>query len=151
TLGGKPAVSWHSWITSNGGDQSTFNAVTNPWSSIATFTIGAHGDPDMTYGLFAKNNTSVTQTYSFTFGEQITPGFSGPYGLRADLGGSLTSSDGAVTLTPSGQALVQSLRLSTDGGASYFNAGVDVGPAGSGGVGTSVYGPYAATLSADTG
>jgi hypothetical protein len=105
----------------------------------------------MTYGLTAKNSTNLTQTYSFTFGEQITPGFAGAYSLHADLGGSLTSTDGSVTITPLGQALIQSLQLSTDNGATYFNAGVDVGPIGSAGSGTSTYGPHAANVYGNTG
>ncbi len=129
TLNGKAAVTWHSWQTVNGLGQSAFDAATNPWASKFTFYATGHGDPDMTYGFVAKNNTSSTQNYSFTYGEDIDPAYSGAYQLTATFGGSLSNTDGSATVSPlTVGGKIQKLELSTDG-VNFYNAGVDAGNA----------------------
>ncbi|WP_374593018.1 hypothetical protein [Aquabacterium sp.] len=129
TLNGKAAVTWHSWQTVNGQGQSAFDAATNPWASKFTFYASGHGDPDMTYGFVAKNNTNATQNYSFSYGEDIDPVYSGAYQLTATFGGSLSNTDGSATVSPlTVGGKIQKLELSTDG-VNFYNAGADAGNA----------------------
>lgn len=125
TLDGKAAVAWHSWETANGGE---FAATTNPWASSFTFTLLGHGDPDMSYAFSAVNNTGKTQTYGYVYGEDIDPHWLGAYDLSATMGVSLSHTDGSATVLPTpGNSTIQKVELSTNGGVSYYNAGVDLG------------------------
>lgn len=125
TLDGKAAVSWHSWETVNGG---AFVQGSNPWATKFTFSLLGHGDPDMTYAFSAVNNSNKTQTYGYTYGEDIDPAWTGAYDLTATMGVSLSQTDGSATVAPTlGNTHIQKVELSTNNGASYFNAGVDLG------------------------
>ncbi len=125
TLNGKAAVSWHSWETVNGG---AFVQGTNPWASKFTFTLLGHGDPDMSYAFSAVNNSTKTQTYGYVYGEDIDPAWTGAYDITATMGVTLSQTDGTATAAPTlGNTHIQKVELSTDNGASYFNAGVDLG------------------------
>ncbi len=125
TLNGKAAVSWHSWETVNGG---AFVQGSNPWATKFTFSLLGHGDPDMTYAFSAVNNSNKTQTYGYTYGEDIDPAWSGAYDLTATMGVTLSQTDGTAIAAPTpGNTHIQKVELSTDNGASYFNAGVDLG------------------------
>lgn len=128
TLNGKAAVTWHSWQTANGLGQGAFSSA-NPWATKFTFNLTGHGDPDMTYGFVAKNNTNGTQSYSFSYGEDIDPAYSGTYQLTSTFGGSLSNTDGSATVSPiTVGGKIQQLELSTDG-VNFYNAGVDAGNA----------------------
>lgn len=147
TLDGQAAVSWHSWQTANGLGAGAFDSNTNPWAAAFTFNLQGHGDPDMSYGFYAKNTTNSTQSYSFVYGEDITPAYSGAYQLSATLGGSLSNTDGSASVSPlAGRSTIQRLELSTDG-VNYFDAGVDLGEALTSNVArsTAPYGVYAAS------
>lgn len=147
TLDGQAAVSWHSWQTANGLGAGAFDNATNPWAASFTFRLQGHGDPDMSYGFYAKNTTGRTQHYAFVYGEDITPAYSGAYQLSATLGGSLSNTDGSASVSPlSANGKIQRLELSTDG-VNYFNAGVDLGDALTSNVArsTAPYGSYAAS------
>lgn len=125
TLNGKAAVSWHSWETVSGG---AFVSGTNPWATKFTFSLLGHGDPDMTYAFSAVNNSNKTQTYGYTYGEDIDPAWTGAYDISATMGVTLSQTDGTATAAPTlGNTHIQKVELSTDNGASYFNAGVDLG------------------------
>lgn len=125
TLNGKAAVSWHSWETVNGG---AYVQGSNPWATKFTLSLLGHGDPDMTYAFSAVNNSNKTQTYGYTYGEDIDPAWTGAYDLTATMGVSLSQTDGTATAAPTpGNTHIQKVELSTDNGASYFNAGVDLG------------------------
>lgn len=130
---------------------STFNgqaAVT--WTSAdalssVIFTATGKGDPEMSYGFYVKNSTSLTQTYTITYGEDIDPAFSGSYNLSTTLGGSLSNTDGSATIAPTGSK-VQSLQVFD--GVNYVNAGVDIGTAFTSNTkGTATYGSYATSTS----
>jgi hypothetical protein len=136
---------WHSAQTLNGTTPATTDA-TNPWmTSLNLQNVGGHGDPDLIYAVSANNNSSFSQTYSFSVGEAIVPTASTGGTAYADITGGLTSRGGATgTISPTSLSGIQQLNLSADGGATFVNAGVDVGPSAST-VGNSVYGPYSAT------
>ena len=99
-------------------------------SSNASVQLKATGnvDPTMTYSFAAKNNTLTNQTYTFSYGESILPSIAGDYFVNADIAGSVTrgnlTQDAQITPT---FTKIQTLRLSTDGGFTFLNAGVDVG------------------------
>jgi hypothetical protein len=99
----------------------------------------------MAYGYSVKNNTAVTQTYTFSTGESIVPPVGTPAQVYADVSYTLANTDGSATLAPVGSA-VQSFMLSADGGMTFSNAGVDVGNAVTANTkGSSSWGPYSAT------
>lgn len=122
--------SWHSAQTLDGSTPETTNQ-SNPWmTSISLTTLSGHGDPDMTYGFTARNNTNFTQTYTFSVSEVLTPVFIGANTVYADVGASLSNPTGSLQLSPVFPATaIQTFSLSSDFGASLVNAGVNVGPA----------------------
>ncbi len=140
-------LAWHSWMTASGAMASTADA-SNPWAASLIVThIAGNVDPSMDYGFYFKNNTSATQTYNVTYGESIVPVIEGAYEVTASLAGATTNTDGSTTVAPllsAANGLIQQLLLSSDGGNTLVNAGVDVGP-GVTHAGTSVYGPYEAS------
>jgi hypothetical protein len=124
----KDALRWHTAERSE--DDSA-------WRSTVTFYGAANVDPFMTYGLTARNATNAVQTYTFSYGESIVPPLTGAYQLYSDIAGSITNAVSGTTARISpvvadldGDLLpeVQTLNLSTDGGVTFVNAGVDVGP-----------------------
>lgn len=144
-----PVLSWHT---------DTKNAD-GSWASIVQFKATGNVDPFMSYSFSAKNNTGSTQSYSFSYGESIVPPVSGNYSIYSDIAGSLTHG----TISPFAQispvlgdfdgdgiSEIQTLKLSTDGGATFFNAGVDVGPGLSRTPsGTSIFGPVSDTVASN--
>ncbi len=139
---------WHSAQTLNGSTPATTDA-SNPWQSgVKLQDAAGHGDPDMIYAVSAINNTDLTQTYSFTFGEAIAPIVSGDNSTYADMAGALTSrstSGAGASITPVNSSGIQRFELSADNGSSFVNAGVDVGQAVTIGSGTSALGTVSAT------
>ena len=144
-------IKWHPWEQVDG-SVAAIGSATDPknlWASVFTFTASGNVDPFMTYGFTAKNNTTTTQTYTYSMGEALVPTVSGAYNIHADVSGAIVNGTGAnVTITPAladqdGDTIpeLQVLRLSNDGGASFVNAGVDVGQADSA-VGSKAYGLY---------
>jgi hypothetical protein len=141
---------WNSWEHQDGTANTTENGD-NPWrSTFMLDSVNGNVDPIMTYGFSAKNNTANTQTYTFIIGEAIDPTISGAYNLKADIAGSLTNgvAGSNVTLTPV-NSKVQTLRLSSDNGLTFVNAGVDVGDTANMGPasGSYTYGQTTATTS----
>ncbi|MBL8415644.1 MAG: PEP-CTERM sorting domain-containing protein [Propionivibrio sp.] len=141
---------WNSWDHQDG-TKNTIENAGNPWrSTFMLDAVGGNVDPIMTYGFSAKNNTAFTQTYTFAIGEAIVPTISGAYTVYADIAGSLTNgvAGSNVQITPV-NAKLQTLRLSTDNGTTFVNAGVDVGIAATNGTakGSYTYGPFAANNS----
>ena len=140
-------LTWHSDATTADGT----------WQSIVQLKATGNVDPFMSYSFSAKNNTSLNQNFNFSYGESITPPLSGNYSIYSDVAGSLTH--GAISpiaqLTPTlgdldgdGLSEIQTLKLSTNGGVTLFDAGVDVGLAQSRApVGTTVFGPTSDTTS----
>ncbi|WP_404424197.1 PEP-CTERM sorting domain-containing protein [Nibricoccus sp. IMCC34717] len=113
-------------------------------------TVYAAGDvdPELSYAVAFKNNTNAAQSYHYSFGESISPTIAGPYTLRASLSGGVTNfgaGTGANLDLYNGE-LIQKLKLSNDGGATFFTGGVDLGPAfaidASQGTGTKTYGAF---------
>lgn len=151
---------WHSAETASGvslsiDEQLAYtdqDQANDPWASVAKVTtLSGHGDPDLSYGYYARNNTGTTQTYTFTVGESIVPPVGSPALVYADIGGSVTNPNGSLTITPVDSA-VQAFLLSGDVGNTFTNAGVDVGPAfTTTTTGTSAYGTYSAANGAPTG
>ena len=144
---GSSAGSW-SWHTASVVDATQSFSAANPWqSAVKLQNLAGHGDPDMIYAVSAINNNALTQTYTFTFGEAITPTVSGTNSTYADVAGSLTSRSGngsGAMIAPVSAGGVQLFELSADGGSSFVNAGVDVGQAATV-LGTGAYGTYAAS------
>ena len=136
---------WHSAQTLDGSTPATTTGL-NPWmSSIQLQNVGGHGDPDLIYAVSANNNSSSTQTYSFSVGEAIVPTASTGSTAYSDISGGLTGrAGGTATISPINPNGIQQFQLSADGGATFVNAGVDVGPSASA-VGNSAYGTYSAT------
>jgi hypothetical protein len=138
---------WHTAQTLDGSMPSTIADPANPWQSTVNLqNFSGHGDPDMIYAVSAINNNTLTQTYTFTFGESIAPTVSGPNSTYADVSGGLTSRSGNVggaTITPVNASGVQQFELSADNGMTFVNAGVDVGQAANA-ASSSTYGLYAA-------
>lgn len=125
----------------------------NVWmSTVQINSLSGHGDPDLTYGVSARNATGSTQTYTFTVGEAIDAPFGGNYTTQADIVAGLSNPSGALTLAPSGfDTAIQKFMLSTDGGGSFIGGGVDVGPAfTTNTLGGSSYGPYSAFAGGST-
>jgi hypothetical protein len=150
---------WHSAQTVSGqtltiDQQKVYNNPSDPWAAVAKLTsVSGHGDPDLAYGYFAKNNTASTQTYTFTLGESIAPPVGTPAQVYADIGYSLTNSSGHLSIAPvAGNTAMQSFLLSIGGGP-LINAGVDVGPGiATSALGTSLQGPcQSLTVAAPTG
>ena len=147
TTGGlqTPDLSWHS-----------SDLVGGIWSSAGNVKVTGNVDPFLSYSFSAKNNTSSVQTYTFSYGESIVPPVSGAYSIYSDLAGSLTHGQisSFAQLAPvlgdldgDGLSEIQTLKLSTDGGATFLNAGVDVGQSQSYTPnGTTFFGPASATL-----
>ena len=138
---------WNSWEHKDGSTDHAENSA-NPWrSTFMIDSISSNVDPFMTYGFSAKNNTAFTQTYTFALGEAIMPTISGAYTIAADIAGSLTNgvAGSNVSITPV-NGKVQTLRLSSDNGATFVNAGVDVGDAATQGTarGAYTYGTFSA-------
>lgn len=138
---------WHSAETISGTTPSVTDA-SNPWmSSLKLNNLSGHGDPDLSYAISASNNSLYTQTYTFAVGEEILPTVSSANLVHADIAGGLTTKDSAVTISPFGtSATIQQFQLSADNGATFINAGVDVGPQASA-IATSTYGTYLADAS----
>lgn len=142
---------WHSAETLSGGTPVTTGA-SDPWMSVLRLnSVGSHSDPDMSYAVAATNNTTLTQTYSFVFGEEISPNVGSASLVHADIAGGLTTRDGSVTIAPFGtNTAIQQFLLSADSGLTFVNAGVDVGPQASA-TGTATYGTFSADASGPTG
>ena len=142
------AISWHSWTTVDGSIGSGTVDVNNPWRTKVSFAAIGNIDPEISYGFFAKNNSNSTQTYTVSYGESIAPDISGPYTLHAEISGSVTNPAGSGGVSISqvpGFSKVQAVRLSSDGGTTFVNGGVNVGNAySSGTVGSRPYGEESA-------
>ncbi len=103
--------------------------ATGQRTSIA-FENGGNVDPFLTYGYSASNNTNAALTYTATYTSAIVGDFSLGSMVRARISGGLVDATGngvSVGLAP-GKSFTQELLLSTDG-ATWINAGVDVGNA----------------------
>lgn len=145
--------SWHSAQTLDGSTPEATNS-SNPWmTSISLTTLSGHGDPDMSYGFTARNNTNLTQTYTFSVSEVLTPAFTGANTVYADVGAALSNPSGSLQLSPVFPATtIQTFSLSSDFGATLVNAGVNVGPAyTTATTGTSFYPLSTATASGPVG
>jgi hypothetical protein len=136
---------WHSAQTLDGSTPASTTGA-NPWmTSIQLQNVGGHGDPDLIYAVSANNNSDFSQTYSFSVGEAIVPTASTGSTAYADISGGLTSrAGGTTTISPTNPNGIQQFQLSANGGVTFVNAGVDVGPSAST-VGNSAYGVFAAT------
>ncbi|RZL02107.1 MAG: PEP-CTERM sorting domain-containing protein [Rubrivivax sp.] len=138
------AISWHSWAMANGNTGTGASNPDTPWRASMTFAAIGNLDPEMSYGLFAKNNTNSTQNYTLSYGESIVPTIDGAYTLHADISGSVTNPAGTGSVNVSqvpGFNKLQAVRLSNDGGLTFVNGGVDVGNAyASAAVGSQPYG-----------
>ena len=86
--------------------------------------------------LYRQEQLDCHQTYTFTTGEVISPAISGAYDIHSEVSGSLVNPSGTGTLliNPAlsdgdgdGIAELQAVRLSSDGGVTFVNAGVDAG------------------------
>ena len=124
----KDAVTWHN------------SASTASLSIYATGNV----DPFMTYAVSARNTSGVTQSYTLHYGETVVPPVvPGTYGVYSDIAGSISNGAGSITIAPTIGSKIQYLNLSTDGGGSYGNAGVDLGdPLATSALGTTPY-PFA--------
>lgn len=111
------------------------------WSSTQTATelslknISGHGDPDLSFDIFAKNKNASAQTYSFTTVENVVPVVSSANLVHADLTTTMAN------LSPN--TVTQKFELSSDGGVSFTNAGVDITAANAGTFTADASGPIA--------
>jgi hypothetical protein len=142
---------WHSAETISGGTPLSTDA-NDPWMSVLRLDDAkGHGTTDLSYAVSAVNNHSITQTYSFAFGEEIEPTVNTANTVHAQIAGALKTQDGNLTISPFGtNTAIQQLLLSADRGRSFFSAGVDVGPQASAS-GAAAYGSFAADAAGPTG
>jgi hypothetical protein len=142
---------WHSAETISGGTPGSTTA-NDPWMSVLRLDDAkGHGTTDLSYAVAAVNNNSITQTYTFSFGEEILPTVNTANTVHAEIAGALTTQDGNLTISPFGtNTAIQQLLLSADRGVSFVNAGVDVGPQASA-TGAAAYGSFAADAAGPTG
>lgn len=142
---------WHTAETLSGATPATTTSA-DPWMAVLKLeNVSGHGDPDLSYAISAVNNNTYTQTYTFAVGEAIFPTVNSANIVHADVAGGLTTKDGSVTISPFGvNTAIQQFQLSADNGATFVNAGVDVGPAKSAN-GTATYGTFAADAVGPTG
>ena len=122
-------LQWNSLMRTDGTVGSTASSD-NPWAQTLLITrLQGQADPEMSYGFYIKNNGAGTASYTVAYGETIAPTITGAYTLTADIGGSLTTTtNNSVTVAPTFGSVIQRVLLSTDGGLTYVNGGVDVGP-----------------------
>lgn len=142
---------WHTAETNSGATPTTTTS-SDPWMAVLNLkNVSGHGDPDLSYAVSAVNNNTRTQTYTFAVSEEIFPTVSSANAVYADVAGGLTTRDGNVTIAPFGTATaIQQFQLSADGGMTFVNAGVDVGPKLTA-IGTTTYGTFAANAAGPTG
>lgn len=129
TVNGATVLSWHSMTrTTTGG----------PWATSVTLGYGGNVDPELNYSLRVKNNGTTDKLITFVQEGDIEPPIGGAYNVTSQVSGVLTngSTAGNIKITPNQPdadsdliAELQILELSSDGGATYTNAGVDVGQA----------------------
>lgn len=135
-----PLPTGWSWTTVNTLDPATgaLQAEHGVTTQGVSFYATGSTDPFLSYGFSVKNTTGSVQNYTFTYGESIVPPVSGSYNLYADIAGTVTNnvSGTAAKVVPTtpdqdgdGIPEIQALKFSTDGGATLFDAGADVGPA----------------------
>jgi hypothetical protein len=109
------------------------------WSSTQTATelslknISGHGDPDLSYDILARNKNGVSQTYTFITGGNIAPVVSSANFVHADLTTDMANPNTAT----------QKFELSSNGGATFTNAGVNIGAANGGTFAADASGPMA--------
>jgi hypothetical protein len=157
-----PPTGWH-WdnniqTLSSTGSLQTVSGVqqTESDGSVITFYATGNPDPFLSYGFGVSNPTGSARTFLFVDGGSVAPPISGNYNLFADIGGSITDAgghSGSAQVTPIAST-IQSVLLSTDGGATFFDSGADIGPVGtSTGVPTPTasYGIYSTSLSGFSG
>jgi hypothetical protein len=105
---------WHSAETLLGNMPSTTTSA-DPWLAVLNLkNVSGHGDPDISYDIFSKNNSNSAQTYTFTTSGNISPVVSSANVVHADL-----TTDTTNTAT-------QKFELSSNGGSTFTNAGVDI-------------------------
>lgn len=136
-------------------------STNGPWVSVVQLKATGNVDPFLSYSFSAKNNTSLSQTFTFSYGESITPAIDGAYSVVSDFAGSLThgSISPVAQMAPifgdfdnDGLAEIQALKLSTDGGLTLVDAGVDLGTTQTrAAAGTMVFGPYSSSQNGDLG
>lgn len=121
------------------------NAVTANGSNISLETGSGPAGPEMIYAISVINGSAQAQTYGFSFGEAISAPIGGAITTYADLAASLTTRSGNLgSLLPVVGNSIQRFELSSDGGLTFVDAGVDVGP-GTSFSRTSAYGVFSAT------
>jgi hypothetical protein len=110
-------------------------------------TYSTPGGSDLIYAFSVVNTSTLAQTYTFSYDGAIAAAIGSPNTTYADIAGGLTNRGGGAggaSIVPNGASGIQRFELSSDGGATFVNAGVDVGPSYSFN-GTSSYGVFAAT------
>ncbi|WP_342617492.1 hypothetical protein [Rhodoferax sp. GW822-FHT02A01] len=104
-----------------------------------------YGNPDMYYAVSAINNSSLTQTYTFTIGSAITPTVSGANTVYTEFSGSLTGRRGvSKSIDAVFSSGIQRVELSADNGLTFVNAGVDLGQGTTSTGASSIFGLYSA-------
>lgn len=128
-VNGETVLSWHSMTRATTG---------GPWATSVTLGYGGNVDPELNYALRVKNNGTTDKLVTFVQEGDIEPPVAGAYNVTSQVSGVLTngSTAGSIRITPNQPdadadliAELQILELSSDGGATYVNAGVDVGQA----------------------
>lgn len=143
------AMQWHSWMREDGTIGTDTAGGTNLWRSVVSFKVGGNLDPEMSYGVSFKNNTSATQTYTYVQGETMDTPINGDFSLYTELSGSMVNASPATTtlsMQPTAGA-VQHLRLGNAGSATV-DPGADLGPGVTIPVATSsaLYGTFSSTV-----
>lgn len=86
--------------------------------ALLNLALAGDVDPFITYGFDARNDSAVTQIYSFSFGTVLSPIVSVANTVSATLSAFLQSGDGPSAVNPAAAGFVQRVRLSNDGGVS---------------------------------
>jgi hypothetical protein len=117
---------WHSAETVSGAVSSTTTAA-DPWKTVVNLNnTQGHKAQDIDYDYSAKNNTSQTQTYTFSVIEDINPAVGNLSSVFNQFKANFTNNSGNFLFNPTNPNGAQQLLLSADG-INWVDAGVDVG------------------------
>jgi hypothetical protein len=117
---------WHSAETLAGSVAATTTSA-DPWRTVVNLnnTLG-HQSQDIDYDYTAKNNSTQSQTYTFSVVEDINPAVGNLSTVFNKLSANFTNNSGNFLFNPTNANGAQQFLLSTDG-INWVDAGVTVG------------------------
>lgn len=119
---------WHSAETISGSVVATTTSA-DPWRTVVNLnnTLGRKSQ-EIDYDYSAKNNSTQSQTYTFSVVEDINPAVGNLSTVFNQLSANFTNNSGNFLFNPTNASGAQQFLLSSDG-INWVDAGVDVGGA----------------------